>query len=191
MRDAPPRLAGAHGVIEDPHYLLRDTNSPDGDPTSATAWIDAPATGKRALRSLHRLGSLSPWGITPEVIAEKTLHSPKHDLNCVSRAGGDPPGDTNEIGKWSGSLAQTAELASVVAQGALRAARGGTSAPHEGGEHELAMPELYSRETAEEIVPAIMERQMARLRSLVTSPGIDHLPHKGGWKFIPRAPPPM
>ena len=184
MRDAPPRTLNHVGVAEDPHYLMRDTNSPDGDPTRATGWIDAPLTGARALKSLHALGVMSPWALDPAVVQEKTLHSAKHDLNCVSRAGGDPPGDTNEVGKWSGSIAQTAELADMAARSALRAAHSG--APLGGSELDLAMPELYSRETAEEIVPAIMERQVSRLRALATSPGIDHLPQKGGWRFIPR-----
>ena len=171
-------------MVEDPHYLLRDTNSPNGDPTRATGWIDAPLIGARALRSLHALGVMSPLALDPEVVQEKTLHSSKHDLNCVSRAGGDEAGDTNEIGKWSGSIAQTAELADMTARSALRAAHSGT--PLGSSEIDLAMPELYSRETAEEIVPAIMERQVSRLRALVASPGIAHLPQKGGWRFIPR-----
>ena len=48
MRDAPPRAPSEDGVVEDPHYLLRDTNSPNGDPTRATGWIDAPLIGARA-----------------------------------------------------------------------------------------------------------------------------------------------
>ena len=184
MRDAPPRTPGEGGVVEDPHYLLRDTNSPDGNPTRATGWIDAPLTGARATKSLQSLGVMSPWALADEVVQEKTPHSPKHDLNCVSRAAGDPIGDTNEIGKWSGSIAQTAELADMAARSALHAARSGSRL--DGSELELAMPELYSRETAEEIVPAIMERQVARLRALLVSPGIDHLPEKGGWRFILR-----
>ena len=34
-----------------------------------------------------------------EIAMEKTGHSGKYDLVCVSRAGGDPVQDTNEIGK--------------------------------------------------------------------------------------------
>ena len=45
----------------------------------------------------------------------------------------------------------------MTVRSALRAAHSG--APLGGSELDLAMPELYSRETAEEIVPAIMERQ--------------------------------
>ena len=48
----------------------------------------------------------SDRGIPWEVAMKKTGHGAKHDLVCVSRAGGDPRQDTNEIGKWSGSLAQ-------------------------------------------------------------------------------------
>jgi hypothetical protein len=51
---------------------------------------------------------------------------------------------------------------------------------------ELAMVGLYSAESVEEIVPAIMRRQILRLQALVASPGIDALPAKGGWRHIPR-----
>ena len=50
------------------------------------------------------------------------------------------------------------------------------------------MPELYSAQTAEQIVPEIMERQVARLRALV-DPAIrspSALPLKGGWNLIAR-----
>jgi hypothetical protein len=130
---------------------------------------------------------MTEWKLPQVVADEKTLHSAKHDLNCVSRAGGDHPRDTNEIGKWSGSLAQTAELTSIVASAALRASHGGD--PTAATEHEFSMPELYSAETAEEIVPAIMERQVARLRALLSHPGVDRLPYKGGWKHIRRGDP--
>ena len=48
------------------------------------------------------------------------------------------------------------------------------------------MAELYSAESVEEVVPAIMQRQIMRLQALVVSPGIDALPSKGGWRHIPR-----
>ena len=115
---------------------------------------------------------------------EKTGHSAKHDLVCVSRAGGDPRHDTNEIGKWSGSLAQTTDVASSTATVAMRARHGASSSEQDSAE--LAMAELYSAESVEEVVPAIMQRQIMRLQALVVSPGIDALPPKGGWRHIPR-----
>ena len=115
---------------------------------------------------------------------EKTGHSGKHDLVCVSRAGGDPMQDTNEIGKWSGSISQSTDLASSTAAVAMRARHGASSSEQDSAE--LAMPDLYSAETVEEIVPAIMHRQIARLQALVISPGVDALPAKGGWRHIPR-----
>ena len=71
-------------------YRLRDTNASDGDPSSGktTAWVDWPLGGQRATASLRALVQLSPWGIPREVAMEKTGHSAKHDLVCVSRAGG-------------------------------------------------------------------------------------------------------
>ena len=189
MRDAPPRAPPLHetgAAAEDPHYLIRDTNAADGDPTGgkATAWVDWPIAGQRAQASLRALAQLSPWALPREVAMEKTGHSGKHDLVCVSRAGGDPPQDTNEIGKWSGSLAQSTDLASATAAVAMQARHGGNSSEQDSAE--LAMACLYSAETVEEIVPAIMQRQIERLQALLISPGVDALPDKGGWRHIQR-----
>ena len=84
--------------MEDPHYFLRDTNASDGDPSGgkATAWVDWPLAGQRAHASLRALAQLSPWAIPREVAMELTGHSGKHDLVCVSRAGGDPSQDSND-----------------------------------------------------------------------------------------------
>ena len=170
MRDAHPRDPPA----DDPHYLLRDTNSPDGDPSRATAWIDKPCNGKRAITSLRTLGSMTEWRIPVSILEGKTLHSSRHDLPCVAYAGGDHERDRNEIGKWSGSLAQGATTITHEALVALRAARARREAKAD--PRVSAMPELYSAQTAEEIVPEIMERQVARLRALV-DPRLEALPH--------------
>ena len=184
MRDAPPRAPSLYNPsagLEDPHYFMRDTNSSDGNPTGATAWVDSPLAGRRATISLQSLAQLSPWALPAEVALEKTGHSAKHDLNCVSRSGGDPVSDTNEIGKWSGSLAQSADVATATSAAAMHTRHGAGSS-----EQDSSMPDLYSSEAVEEIVPAIMQRQIRRLQALLVSPGIDALPAKGGWKYIPR-----
>ena len=133
MRDAPPRAPPLHDLsagVEDPHYFLRDTNSRDGSPSGATAWVDWALTGRRAALSLRSLAQLSPWAIPAEVAEEKTGHSGKHDLNCVSRSGGDPVSDTNEIGKWSGSLAQSADVSTSTQAAHMHARHGaGSSEP--------------------------------------------------------------
>ena len=56
MRDDPPRAPPMHNpsaAAEDPHYFLRDTNSPSGSPCGgkATAWVDLPLAGQRAYDS--------------------------------------------------------------------------------------------------------------------------------------------
>ena len=55
-----------------------------------------------------------------------------------------------------------------------------------GSELDSSMADLYSAEAVEEIIPAIMQRQIRRLQALLICPGIDALPAKGGWKYIPR-----
>ena len=66
----------------------------------------------------------------------------------------------------------------------MRSRHGASSSEQDSAE--LAMVGLYSAESVEEIVPAIMRRQILRLQALVVSPGIDALPAKGGWRHIPR-----
>lgn len=76
MRDAAPRAS-----LLDPSYFLRDTNSPDGSPDRASAWLDEPCpNGRRAMRSLRSLGAMSPWALPGSVLASFTGHSPRHDL---------------------------------------------------------------------------------------------------------------
>ena len=89
--------------------------------------------------------------------------------------------DTNEIGKWSGSLAQSADVATATSAAAMHTRHGAGSS-----EQDSSMPDLYSSEAVEEVVPAIMQHQIRRLQALLVSPGIDALPAKGGWKYIPR-----
>mmetsp|Transcript_11838 Transcript_11838/g.17753 ORF Transcript_11838/g.17753 Transcript_11838/m.17753 type:complete len:265 (-) Transcript_11838:188-982(-) len=174
MRDSPPRATSS-----DPHYLLRDTNSPDGDPSRASAWKDAPCpAGRRAARSLRSLGTLSPWALPPEVLATYTGHSPRHDLPNVSRAGGDPLADTNEIGRWSGSLAQL-DPEPGQHQPSLAATSAGTPSTRR-----YSMPALYSSAAAASVVPQIMERQLSRLRAVVAAHGPGNLPFVGGWSLV-------
>ena len=52
-----------------------------------------------------------------------------------------PQQDTNEIGKWSGSLAQSTDLASATAAVAMHARHGGSSSEQDSAE--LAMACLY------------------------------------------------
>jgi len=180
MRDACPRATAV-----DPHYFLRETNSPDGDPTKASAWVDAPCPGgRRAARSLRALGALSPWALPADVLGQLTGHSPRHDLPNVSRAGGDTPADTNEVGRWSGSKAQLApeSTGAVTGSGTVRDVQNPSP----------AMPERYSSAAAACVVPEIMERQMGRLRAVVAAHGPANLPFTGGWSLVRalRDPPP-
>ncbi|KAL1519031.1 hypothetical protein AB1Y20_003299 [Prymnesium parvum] len=173
MRDADPRAGSS-----DPSYFLRDTNSPDGNPARASAWLDGPCpNGRRAMRSLRALGAMSPWALPAKVLASFTGHSPRHDLPNVSRAGGDSLADTNELGRWSGC--RSGQTGGV--DDGLRSATNavGSSAPRQ-----YAMPALYSAAAAAEVVPAIVERQLMRLRAVVAAHGPANLPLEGGWSLI-------
>jgi hypothetical protein len=133
-----------------------------------------------AVASLRALAQLTEFGISPAEAQELGGQAARHTLPCVSRAAGDPPPDTNEIGRWSGSVAQAADAATAAVVGHV-------STTQDQAATERAMPELYSREICEEIVPPIMERQVSRLRALVAKHGVGGLPTTKGWRLIPRA----
>ena len=104
-----------------------------------------------------------------------TKHSSKHVLPNVSRGRCEPEPVTNEVGKWSGSIAQAADASAVTLPRQTAAAQS----------HHESMGDTYSSEAADEVVPAIMERQVAAVRSLIARlGGPEHLPELGGWGLL-------
>ena len=122
-----------------------------------------------ALRALAQRGR---YPVSSDVATELDGHSAKHVLPNVARARCEPKPVVNEVGKWSGSVAQLATASAA--------------APPSHGEHPVSeMGDRYSQEAADEIVPAIIERQVAAVRRLVTRVGgAEHLPHSGGWSLL-------
>ena len=115
------------------------------------------------------------YPVSSAAAASATKHSSKHVLPNVSRGRCEPPPVTNEVGKWSGSIAQAADASAV-------------AMPHSAAtaaSHQEPMGDVYSSEAADEIVPAIMERQVAAVRSLIARlGGPEHLPEVGGWGLL-------
>lgn len=159
----------------DEAVFFRGTDSPT-DLSRATRWLSPAEDGfemsrQTYLRCLVPLATSGPYSV-PLIIARKlTTHSTKHLLANVGRARSEPEAAVNELGKWSGSLAQAATASAVVGPSGPP-----TSEP---------MGDAYSAEAADEVVPGIIERQVAGVRALVARlGGAEHLPHEGGWAML-------
>ena len=161
MLTAPPHAVGEH-------YLVRRTNSPDGNPFKATAWEEGPESAGRARVSQCAILQAGPFGVSAAVARTLTGHGKKHALPNVGRAIHLPDPQINEIGRWARSAAQRT------------AASGAPS-----GEVQVGpCPAAYSTEAAEEVVPKIMETVVAALRNLCARVPAAALPHVGGWSML-------
>ena len=164
--------------VEDQHFLIRATNSPDGNPFLATAWRDQPETRARATVALHALLSTGPYAIPREVAITATLHGGKRFLANCGRAASMSVAESIEVGAWAGSRAQNArvELSRDKSVDVVSS----------------DMPDTYSAEAADEVVPEIMDRLVGYCRTLTHALGIPSLPPVGGWtlftRFRPTAP---
>ena len=124
-------LEGADAI----RSLIRDTDSPDGDPSRASRWIAAPLpSGARSDASLHALLRMPPISMSAPEAASYHGHAAKRVLLSVAEASpAFGPIEANEFGRFSGSLAQEEALEPVQAmleRHTLRAA---------------ALPHIYAR----------------------------------------------
>ena len=156
--------------------VVYDDDSPSGDPFEAHHVKDAPSSRGRSKIALDSLlmSSVCEPVFTREELADRTPHCLKGLVPTVSRNGGDPPSDTNEIGKWDGSSAQ--EFVDPLAEGRTRL--------NARGEEEFSILETYvSAGTNAELVPEIMERNVERMRAHVRDVGDRGLPSIGGFIY--------
>ncbi|KAL1523964.1 hypothetical protein AB1Y20_018880 [Prymnesium parvum] len=103
--------------VEASQYLLRDTNSPDGDPTRATAWVSAPLKGNpRIDASLQALLRLPPASFSPEEASQIHGHAAKRFLlNVAEASAAFTPVEACEVGRFSMSTSQSSDLEPVAA----------------------------------------------------------------------------
>ena len=104
--------------------LFLENDSPDGDPFQATRGTFPAAMAKHRVAVAKR----AAWRrlVSASVADENTLHSERHFLPHVAEARGE---DAVELGRWSGSTAQDADLVPVMrARPALPPAPGGRHA---------------------------------------------------------------
>ena len=160
--------------------LVYDDDSPNGDPFQAGAVRDAASSLSRSVVALDAL-LLSPAcepSFTREQLGGRTPHCLKGVLSTVARCALEKKEVQNEIGKWDGSSAQ--QFIDPLAEGSTRL--------NAEGEPEYNILEHYTSVGAEEAhVPAIMERQVARMRAHVLDVGAQGLPAVGGFAYY--APP--
>jgi len=152
--------------------VFLENDAPDGDPFKATRTFNAAMAKDRvaiAKRAIWRrvMGA--------RLADENTLHSERHFLPHVAQARGEPPEDAVELGRWSGSTAQDADL-----EPALRAQRC----------HRLrvgTLPDRYAQAAKVERVLKIITRQMDAIRAALWTRW-DTLPWQHGWQLV-AAPP--
>ena len=104
-------LDGAEGV----QCLLRDTDSPTGDPTHplTTRWIQAPIVeNTRVVASIQ--GLLRALGVDQRTAGGFQGHAAKRfPLNAAKASGRFSDPELNEIGRFGGSTAQSADLTPI------------------------------------------------------------------------------
>ena len=168
-RDALIRmLDGAEGL----HSLLRDTDSESGSPCVASRWLLAPLVGSRAEASLQRLLQLPEIGMSLEQAKSVHPHGAKRFMANVAEASEELSAtDVNELGRFSGSTAQNADLEPSAAMLQQHTAR------------VTVMPALYASESrVTKVFDIICRAQLALRRAAANAaanPALLEL--KGGW----------
>ena len=159
---------------EDACAVFLENDSPTGDPFHATRTLPAAMAKDRvtvAKRAIWRRV------VGTEIANRNTRHAERHFLPHAAEARGEPPEDTVELGRWSGSTAQDADL-----EPTLRAQRC----------HRLrvgSLPDRYAQAAKVNRVIGIITRQMSAIRQLIWSRW-DALPWAGGWQLLAAPKPP-
>ena len=159
--------------LECPSFVLRDTDSVDGDPRKATKWVDAPCTGNRAVRSLR--ACLETIGMPAPEAAWYSPSCARHFLPLVARLRGETAERRNELGRWAGSSAAEAPMPS-----SEKAAAKSTRLSAE-------MPDRYAGAAIPAVVSGIIVAQISACRDVVQKKGLANLPMHGGFSSFAEA----
>jgi hypothetical protein len=156
------------------YAVFLENDPPDGDPPfkatrtfNAAMAKDRVAIAKRAIRKRVLEARLADGN---------ALHSERHFLPHVAQARGEPPEDAVELGRWSGSTAQDADLEPALRAHRCHRLRVGT------------LPDRYAQAAKVERVLNIITRQMDAIRAALWTRW-DALPWQHGWQLV-AAPPP-
>jgi len=157
--------------VKEDCYIFRGFFSPDGSVLNATALAPGPLQcGYHLSKAMQQILQLACGWTIPQA-AVYSEHSPRHFLNEVARARGEPPACRQEIGRWSFSVAQMACMRPIA--GTVRAHLAAI----------CAMPDRYSQEAEKRRPLVILRRQMSAVRKLVQESGAD-LPMYDGWHLL-------
>jgi len=160
------------------HFLLRDTDSPTGDPFKASKWLDRPilssARQNHALRSLLAAASGMP---KHETLAFGTS-SCRHFLPNVARSTLESAEVKAEIGHWAGSTVKSI-IPEDPLQNVLMTTRSSLR----------AMPERYASDSLPAVICKIMTQMVLHCKEVVqTNP--EAIPLYGGWRLFGGTPSP-
>lgn len=148
---------GLRGV-EDEMFLIRESDSPDGDPRRATTFTNEMMTEQRSLNMLRSLMHVpAPYGdgyhpcpSTAVPFDKLTFKHLRRYFPSLAKAVGESKPDRNEIGAWAGSQAE--RIDSTTLDGAADAAG--------------SCPDLYATDGADARAPYIMLRVANMARAL-------------------------
>ena len=148
---------GLHGV-EDGMFLIRETDSTDGDPRRATCFTNELMKDWRAINMLRGLmhvpalysDGYHPCPSTAVPFDKLTFKHLRRYFPALARSVGESKPDRNEIGAWSGSQAERID-GGTLDEAALSAS---------------ACADLYSTDGAEARAPYIMLRVATMARAL-------------------------
>ena len=163
--------------------LLLDTDSPSGDPVDATSFVAAPlALESRVCASIRALLQLPPLSLPAESASAYAGHSAKRFLlNFAMASPAFNEVDCNEVGRFSGSTAQSKDLtptAAMLSKHSLRCA---------------VLPEIYAGKTKVDTALSLIERASDQLRSWALGwwQGSVELSPEDGWDQFRDPPPPV
>ena len=155
----------------DAWFLLRATDSTNGDPFNATAWRSTPETYARATTSLRAL--LCRCSLPVKDSLAFTPHSPRHFLPEVAGSRGIAADERCELGRWAGSTASSYSL--LPAEVALAAHLHRAS----------RMPDHYAPTTVELRIRRILLDQTTAVTALLRQRGGPvNLPVVGGFNLL-------
>ena len=153
---------------EDACAVFLENDSPTGDPFRAIRTFPA-AMAKDRVAVAKRAIWRRIVGI--QIANENTLHSERHFLPHAAEARGEPPEEAVELGRWSGSTAQDADLEPTLRAKRCHRLRVGT------------LPDRYAQAAKVGRVIGIITRQMDAIRKTIWSRW-DALPWAGGWQLL-------
>ena len=162
--------------VERGNFLLRDTNSVDGNPfhASCTEWASCALEGKRANVALHALLAAAPLSLSEELAASYDMHSLKHTLMETGAAIGSDVLKRHQIGGYSGSALR---LRGLMPDAALMLQHRFTCAK---------MPLRYAQEARVLEIIDTIEEHIAPVRALLRARPFETLTKTGlgAWKEL-------